>query len=92
VVVLASSAGDDATAALTMILRYHRKPVTFDEVRKAIDKDGSGVLNESDAVESAERFCLLIRDLGKPLKFEEVLQNLQVAQSRAERVRCSRSR
>jgi len=38
-VVLASSAGDDATAALTMILRYHRKPVTLDEVRQAIHKD-----------------------------------------------------
>jgi hypothetical protein len=29
-IVLASTAGDDATAALTMILRYHRRSVSIE--------------------------------------------------------------
>jgi ABC-type bacteriocin/lantibiotic exporter with double-glycine peptidase domain len=63
-VVLASSAGDDATAALTMILRYHRKPVTFDEVRQAIYEAGASVANAWHVVTAAERFRTRARGLG----------------------------
>jgi ABC-type bacteriocin/lantibiotic exporter with double-glycine peptidase domain len=63
-VVLASSAGDDATAALTMILRYHRKAVTFDEVRQAIYGDGTGVPDAGHVVKAAERFRLRARGLA----------------------------
>ena len=57
-----------------MILRYHRKPVTFDEVRKAIYKDRTGVPNASDVVEAAERFRLRMRGLAKPVTIDEVQQ------------------
>jgi len=60
-----------------MILRYHRKPVTFDEVRKAIYKDRTGVPNASDVVEAAERFLLHMRGLAQPVTFEEVLQAIR---------------
>src|ERR1700759_202438 len=62
-VVLASSAGDDATAALTMILRYHRKPATFDEGRQAIYEDRTGVPNAAQVVNAAERCHLRGRGL-----------------------------
>jgi ATP-binding cassette subfamily B protein len=62
-VVLASSAGDDATAALTMILRYHRNPATFVEVRRAIYGDRTGA-NAGHVVEAAERFRLRGRGLA----------------------------
>jgi ABC-type bacteriocin/lantibiotic exporter with double-glycine peptidase domain len=63
-VVLAASAGDDATAALTMILRYHRKPVTFDEVRQAIYQDRSPPVTALDLVHAAEQFRLRARGLA----------------------------
>lgn len=63
-VVLASSAGDDTTAALTMILRYHRRSVTFDEVRQAIYDDRTGPPNGNHVVAAAEHFRLQVRGLG----------------------------
>jgi ABC-type bacteriocin/lantibiotic exporter with double-glycine peptidase domain len=63
-VVLTSSAGDDATAALTMILRYHRKPVTFDQVRRAIYAARAGAPNAGNVVKAAERFRLHVRGLS----------------------------
>jgi ABC-type bacteriocin/lantibiotic exporter with double-glycine peptidase domain len=63
-VVLVSSAGDDATAALAMILRYHRKPVTLDEVRQAIHGDRTGAPHAGLVIEAAERFRLRGRGLG----------------------------
>jgi ABC-type bacteriocin/lantibiotic exporter with double-glycine peptidase domain len=62
-VVLASSAGDDATAALTMILRYHRRPGTFDEVRRAIYEDRTDA-SAAHVVKAAERFHLRGRGYG----------------------------
>jgi ABC-type bacteriocin/lantibiotic exporter with double-glycine peptidase domain len=62
-VVLNSSAGDDATAALAMILRYHRKPATLDEVRQAIYGDRTGV-HAGHVIEAAERFRLRGRGLA----------------------------
>lgn len=62
-VLLASSAGDDATAALAMILRYHRRPATLDEVRRAIHGDRTGAPTAQQVVEAAERFRLRGRGL-----------------------------
>jgi len=47
-----------------MILRYHRKAVTFDEVRQAIYGDGTGRLNAGHVVAAAEHFRLRARGLG----------------------------
>jgi ABC-type bacteriocin/lantibiotic exporter with double-glycine peptidase domain len=55
-VVLASEAGDDATATLTMMLRYHRRSVTIDEVRKAVHDDGVEPPDALHVVQAAERF------------------------------------
>lgn len=63
-VVLAASAGDDATAALTMILRYHRRPVTFDEVRQAIYQGGGDAPRALDVIDAAEHFRLRGQGLG----------------------------
>jgi ABC-type bacteriocin/lantibiotic exporter with double-glycine peptidase domain len=63
-VVTVSSAGDDATAALTMILRYHREPVTLDEVRRAIHGDRTGVPHAGHVIGAAERFHLHGRGLA----------------------------
>jgi ABC-type bacteriocin/lantibiotic exporter with double-glycine peptidase domain len=62
-VVLAADAGDDATAALTMILRHRGKPVTFDEVRDAIYGDRTGAANMAHVLEAAERFGMHGRGL-----------------------------
>lgn len=69
-VVLASDAGDDTTAALTMILRYHRKSVTFDEVRDAIYGGRMGAPNMSQVIGAAEQFCMQ----GRGLKLEHPRQ------------------
>ena len=74
-VVLASSAGDDTIAALTMILRYHRKSVTFDEVRRAIYEDRTGLPTALDVVHAAERFQLR----GRGLAVEEPMQLAHIA-------------
>lgn len=58
-----SSSGDDATAALTMILRYHRRTVTVDEVRKAIHDGRTGVPHAGHVIAAAERFRLRGRGL-----------------------------
>jgi ABC-type bacteriocin/lantibiotic exporter with double-glycine peptidase domain len=63
-VVLASTAGDDTTAALTMILRYHRRSVAFDEVRQAIYEDRTGAPNANHVVAAAEHFRLQVRGLA----------------------------
>jgi ABC-type bacteriocin/lantibiotic exporter with double-glycine peptidase domain len=63
-VVLTSSAGDSTTAALTMILRYHRRSVTLDEVRQAIHGDRTGAANANQVVAAAEHFRLHVRGLG----------------------------
>ena len=62
-VVLASTAVDDAVAALTMILRYHRKPVSLDEVRQAIYEDGPELPDAAHVIAAAERFRLRGRGL-----------------------------
>lgn len=46
-----------------MILRYHRKPVTFDEVRQAIYEDRTGAANAAHVINAAERFRLRGRGL-----------------------------
>jgi ABC-type bacteriocin/lantibiotic exporter with double-glycine peptidase domain len=61
--VLASTAGDDATAALTMILRYYRRPVSIDDVRQAIYQDHTGVLDAQQVVTAAERFRMRARGI-----------------------------
>ena len=63
-VVLALIAGDDATATLAMILRYHRRSVTLDEVRQAIHGDRTGALNANHVVAAAEQFRLQARGLA----------------------------
>jgi ABC-type bacteriocin/lantibiotic exporter with double-glycine peptidase domain len=63
-VVLASSAEDGTTAALTMILRYHRRSVTLDEVRQAIYGDRTGAPDANQVVAAAEHFRLHVRGLG----------------------------
>src|SRR5262249_40019863 len=60
---LDSSAGDDATAALTMILRYHRRRVSFDDVRWAIFEDRTGAPSAADVIAAAEHFRLHGRGL-----------------------------
>jgi ABC-type bacteriocin/lantibiotic exporter with double-glycine peptidase domain len=62
-VVLASSAEDDATAALTMILRHHRRSVTLDEVRQAIYGDRPGTPDANHLVSAAAQFRLQVRGL-----------------------------
>lgn len=74
-VVLAASAGDDATAALTMILRYHRKPVTFGEVRQAIYRDGSATPHAGHVITAAEQFRLR----GAGLRVEHAAQLARLA-------------
>src|SRR5215475_6642238 len=63
-VVLASRAGDDATAALTMILRHHRRSVTLDDVRQAIYGGRTGAPNANQVVAAAESFRLHVRGLA----------------------------
>jgi ABC-type bacteriocin/lantibiotic exporter with double-glycine peptidase domain len=57
-----------------MLLRYHRRPVTFDEVRQAIYKDRTGVPNAAHVVEAAERFRLHVRGLAveDPMLLESI--------------------
>ena len=63
-VVLAARAQDNAAAALTMILRYHRRAVTIDEVRQAIDGDRTGAPHAGHVVDAAARFRLRGRGLA----------------------------
>jgi ABC-type bacteriocin/lantibiotic exporter with double-glycine peptidase domain len=62
-VVLASDAGDDATAALAVILRYRGRRVALDEVRGAIYEGRVGPPTAAHLVEAAERYRLRTRGL-----------------------------
>jgi hypothetical protein len=57
-----------------MLLRYHRRPVTFDEVRQAIYEDRTGVPNAGDVVKAAERFRLRVLGLAAedPMLLESI--------------------
>lgn len=57
-VVAVADAGDDATAALTMILRYHGRSVTTSEVREAIYGERTEPPNALDVVRAAEAYRL----------------------------------
>jgi len=62
-VVLVEDAGDDATAALTTILRFHRRSVTTAEVRRAVRDAGDDPPSANTIVAVAERFRLQTRGL-----------------------------
>jgi ABC-type bacteriocin/lantibiotic exporter with double-glycine peptidase domain len=64
--------GDDVPAALAMILRYHRRAVTLDEVTAAL---GAGV-SAYDVVAAAERFGL--RGVGWKIDRVPALPRLKV--------------
>ncbi|HWO20937.1 MAG TPA: cysteine peptidase family C39 domain-containing protein [Kofleriaceae bacterium] len=53
-----AEAGDDATASLAMILRYHKKQVRLDEVRCAIHADGALHISAGSIVGAAKSFGL----------------------------------
>jgi ABC-type bacteriocin/lantibiotic exporter with double-glycine peptidase domain len=60
-VVLANETGDTTLAALAMVVRYHARSVTLDQVRDAVTEVGGEVGGEVTAVqmiEAAERFGL----------------------------------
>jgi ABC-type bacteriocin/lantibiotic exporter with double-glycine peptidase domain len=59
---LASEAGSDSAAALTMIVRYHRRSVTIHQVRQALDASGPDP-TAHQVIEAAAYFSLRARGL-----------------------------
>lgn len=60
-VVLVEDAGDDATATLAMILRYHRRTIAIADVAEALSVDSGPVRTALDIVHAAEHFRLQTR-------------------------------
>ena len=73
-VITREQAGDDATAALAMILRYHRRTVTIDEVRQAIFRGEHRPSNALDLVQAAENYRL--RGQGVRIDHPSFLQRI----------------
>jgi ABC-type bacteriocin/lantibiotic exporter with double-glycine peptidase domain len=57
-VVLVADAGDDATAALTTILRFHDRSVSIAEVMQVLERDETGRSHAGHVVAAAEHFRL----------------------------------
>jgi ABC-type bacteriocin/lantibiotic exporter with double-glycine peptidase domain len=59
--ILVAEAGDDATATLTMILRYHDRVVAIEDVADAVSVASNDSVSALDIVNAAASFGLLAR-------------------------------
>ena len=62
-VVLIADAGDDATAALTTILRFHGRSVSIAEVKQVLERDETGCSHAGHVVAAAEHFRLRVQGI-----------------------------